>query len=72
MSNPAYQKYIIEKGHTLAPFLLKAALRPLEDHELVAVVESPRFAAWPDRTQELVHNEITERMHTAGLANAGA
>lgn len=72
MSNPAYQRHIVKNGHTLAPFLLKSALRPMEDHELVNVVSSPQFANWPDRTQELVHNEITERMQAASLANAGA
>ena len=71
MTNPAYQKHIIEKGHTLAPFLLKASLRPMKDFELVSVTESAQFAAWPERSQETVYAEITDRIQAASLANAG-
>ena len=72
MSNPAYQRHIIKNGRNLAPFILKAALRPMEDSELVGITESNQFATWPERTQEAVYTEISDRIQAASLANARA
>ena len=59
----------MKTGGIMAPFILQASLTFMPDYELVNVARSEFFATWPERNQEIILNEIHERMHTASQRN---